>query len=229
MTGAQGGRTEEEGGGMRLLALDGALARASAALWQDGETLSGARQDGARGQPAALPALVARVLSHGAAGGAPDAVAVGIGPGGFTGIRAAVALARGLAAGWGVPVLGVTTGEALAAALPPWQSAGRAVWSVTVAGRGGMVLERPGEPPLLLEEATLPRPAGPVALVGDAAPAAAARLRARGADALLSDSRLPEAAGVAAAAARARAAGTAREAAPLYAEPLALRPAGGPA
>jgi len=206
---------------MRLLALDGSLARASAALWSDGTTLAEARRDGARGQPAALPALAAGLLAPGIA--PPDAVAVAVGPGGFTGLRAAIALARGLAAGWGVPVLGVTTGEALAAALPPWQAAGREAWSVTRAGRGGLVLERAGRGPELLDEGTLPVPDGPVVLMGDAAAVAAARLRARGADALLSDARLPEAGAVAAAAARALAAGASRPAEPLYAEPLALR------
>jgi tRNA threonylcarbamoyladenosine biosynthesis protein TsaB len=207
---------------MRLLALDGALARASAALWQDGVVLAAARRDGARGQPAALPALVAKVLAG--FPDTPDSIVVVVGPGGFTGLRAAISLAQGLAAGWGVPCLGVTTGEALEAALPPWQAAGRATWSVTTAGRGGLVLEQPGEAPCLLDEAALPSPSGPVVLVGDAAPAAAARLRARGADVLLSDSRLPEAEAAAVAAARHLAAGRPlRAAAPLYAEPLALR------
>ncbi|MFC7734773.1 tRNA (adenosine(37)-N6)-threonylcarbamoyltransferase complex dimerization subunit type 1 TsaB [Roseomonas sp. GCM10028921] len=212
---------------MRLLGLDGALARASAALWQDGSVLAEARRDGARGQPAALPALVDAVLRQ-ASPPRPDAVAVSVGPGGFTGIRAAIALGRGLADGWGVPLLGVTTGEALAEALPPALSEGRAVWSVTFAGRGGLVLERAGEPPVMLEETALPLPAGPVVLVGDAAAPAAARLRARGADALLSGERLPAAAAVASAAARRLAWGEApRAAVPLYAEPLALRAAPG--
>ncbi|TPG60291.1 tRNA (adenosine(37)-N6)-threonylcarbamoyltransferase complex dimerization subunit type 1 TsaB [Roseomonas nepalensis] len=212
---------------MRLLALDGALAGASVALWEDGTVLAAARREGARGQPAALPALAAEVLAG--QDRPPDAVAVGIGPGGFTGIRAALALGQGLAAGWGVPCHGVTTGEALAEALPPAQARGRAVWSVTTAGRGGLVLERPGEAPAMLEEAALPHPGGPVVLVGDAAPQAAARLRARGADALLSGGRLPDAAALAAAAARALTAGRPRPAAPVYAEPLALRPAPAPA
>ncbi|SHI32430.1 tRNA threonylcarbamoyladenosine biosynthesis protein TsaB [Roseomonas rosea] len=211
---------------MRLLGLDAALARASAALWEEGAVRAEARQDGARGQPAALPALVDSVLRDLA--GAPDAVAVTVGPGGFTGLRAAIALGRGLADGWGVPLVGVTTGEAFTAALPPGQAAGREVWSVTTAGRGGLVLERPGSVPVMLEETSLPAPTGPVVLVGDAAAPAAARLRARGADVLLSDARLPQGGAVAAAAARKLAAGEPpRTAAPLYAEPLALRdPAG---
>ena len=47
-----------------------------------------------------------------------DAVAAVVGPGGFTGIRAALALAEGIGLGAGIPVIGVTTGEALAAAVP---------------------------------------------------------------------------------------------------------------
>lgn len=46
-----------------------------------------------------------------------DVIAVNRGPGSFTGIRSAVALGRGLALATGLPILGVTSHEALAATL----------------------------------------------------------------------------------------------------------------
>lgn len=217
---------------MMLLAIDGALARCSAALWRDGVVIAQAEHDAARGQAALLPPLVAQILAQaGIAGTALDAVAVGIGPGGFTGLRAALSLAEGLAAAAGVPLIGVTTGEALVAALPPARRQGRAVWSVIDNRRGSILLERfapgsatPEGPPEMLTLDSLPRPSGPVAMVGDAAAQVAARLAARESDVMLTDARLPEARALALiAAARLTGALAPRNAAPLYAEPPAVR------
>lgn len=212
---------------MRLLALDGSLARASAALWVDGAVVAHRAVAGERVQPTTLPPLAEEVL-RGA--GALDAVAVVVGPGGFTGLRTAIALAEGIALGQGVQVIGVTTGEALAAALPEELRTGREVWAAVDTKRGKIALERlaPGRlhagPLLVATEQDLPRPEAPVAVVGDAAPLVAARLLAREADAMLTASRLPDA-GAAARVAALRLSGALppRDAAPLYAEPPAVR------
>ncbi|WP_439599288.1 tRNA (adenosine(37)-N6)-threonylcarbamoyltransferase complex dimerization subunit type 1 TsaB [Falsiroseomonas sp.] len=217
---------------MKLLVLDGALARCSAAGFVDGVLVAEEVADGARLQPVALPPMADRVL-RALAGPWPrlDAVAVVVGPGGFTGLRAAISLAEGLALGAGARLVGITTGEALAAALPETLRARRAVWSAVDTRRGRLVLERlaPGawqaeDAPQPMAEEDLPDPPGPVALVGDAAPGAAARLRARGADVVLTEALLPLASAAGLVALR-RLAGAIplRGAAPLYVEPPAVR------
>jgi tRNA threonylcarbamoyl adenosine modification protein YeaZ len=69
----------------------------------------------ATGQAERLVPMLEEVLAQGgAAWGDLAALGVGTGPGNFTGVRIAVAAARGLALGLGVPAIGVTAFEALA-------------------------------------------------------------------------------------------------------------------
>jgi tRNA threonylcarbamoyladenosine biosynthesis protein TsaB len=212
-----------------ILALDASLARCSAALLADGEVRAHRMLDGGRGHAATLPPMVQAVLREaGVAATDLDAVAAVVGPGGFTGIRAALALAQGLALAAGLPALGVTTGEALVAGLAGRQGA---VWSVVDTRRGRVVLERFAAgaataegPPEACDIEALPLPAGPVTLVGDAAEVVAASLLARGAAVLVGGSRQPDAAAAARVAAL-RLAGRipALAARPLYVEPPAVR------
>jgi len=218
---------------MWILALDGSLARCSAAVLADGQVTARDQVDSERGHAAILPPMAQRVLRM-AGIEAPqlDAVAVGVGPGGFTGLRAALALAQGLALGAGLPLIGVTTGEALVAALTEEERRGRAVWAAIDTKRGDrVILERfaPGAavplgPPQPFAEQALPHPGERVAVAGDAAAPVAARLLARGIDALLTGQRLPDAEAIARVAAL-RLSGRLppRDAAPLYVEPPAVR------
>ncbi len=198
---------------VRILTLDAALAWCSAGLVEDGAVLA-SRTDPAGA--AALPPLAQQVLDE--AGRRLDLVAVTVGPGSFTGLRAALALAHGIALAAGIPALGVTVAAALAHGAPP----GREFWVATDSKRGRVFLERDGTVASLALDA-LPQPGGPVAVAGDAAVAVASRLAARGADVQLLDLRRPEPLGIALAAIR----GNTRAALPLYVDPPEARP--GPA
>ena len=166
-----------------------------------------------------LPAMAQAVLSQ--AGIAPDQlamVAVTIGPGSFTGIRAALSLAHGIAIAAKLPLVGVTVGEALAV-----PDHGREQW-VAVDTRHVFLDRGNGVTTVSLD--ALPNPPGPVSLAGDAAIAVVSRLAARGADVLLLPGRMPTPAGVTMAARRRVEAGLEpRPVQPLYVDPPEARPA----
>jgi tRNA threonylcarbamoyladenosine biosynthesis protein TsaB len=99
---------------MLILAFDTATEIATSALVADGEVL-GERVSRASTLLEDVDALLRR---GGARADALEALAVGVGPGSFTGVRIGLATARGLALALDVPVAGVSTLEALAAGAP---------------------------------------------------------------------------------------------------------------
>jgi tRNA threonylcarbamoyladenosine biosynthesis protein TsaB len=102
---------------MRILAFDCAGAGCGAAILDDGGVLAQRRIDGERGHARFLIPLLNETLADAGLGFSDiDRIAVTTGPGSFTGIRVALAAARGLALGLDIPVIGVTVFEALAAA-----------------------------------------------------------------------------------------------------------------
>jgi tRNA threonylcarbamoyladenosine biosynthesis protein TsaB len=95
---------------MVFAALETSTEWCSAALWADGEIRSVERWASNRHSEFALPMLASLMARDRRL----DAVAFGAGPGSFTGLRIACGLAQGLALARGLPVIGISTLEALA-------------------------------------------------------------------------------------------------------------------
>ena len=214
---------------MILLALESATSVCSVAVCDGAGQVVGYRPgEPAPGQADRLVELIDAVLGEAGIGyDAVDVIAVNHGPGSFTGVRAGVAAARGLALAAARPVIAVNTLEVLAGALGP-QSAGTVVAALDA--RRAQVYVQAFDHQLLAlnepcalapEDVTLTRLAPPLRLVGDGA----ALVRAALPDdvPVLSASAQPDALGVARRA-LARLAAGARPAPGRAVQPLSLRP-----
>ncbi len=204
---------------MRILGLDAAFARCSVAVIEDGVLRAERSIIAARGQSAALARLLADILAETKA--PIDLVAVMTGPGGFTGLRAAIALAQGFALGAKAAITGVTLAETLAEAAPA--DAMRGTFWVALTNRlGGVFVQGLDGTGGVYAPENLPTPALPLTLAGDAEAEVAAILAARGLAIRRSGLREPEARLVARAAwRRARAGFPPHPAQPVYATPPA--------
>ncbi len=203
---------------MRLLVLDAAMARCAVGVVADGIVMASRAAFGGRGHSAALAPMLAEAMAEAEIRAEElDGVAVVVGPGSFTGLRASIALAHGVAAACGISVVGVTVAEALAASLPDLR--GRSLWVAIHSRRDRVFLHRAGRiGPSPLD--ALPQAGGKVAVAGNAAIAVAARLAARGDDVWLTDARFPGLVDIAAVGAR-RLQGDLEwlDAQPLYVDP----------
>ena len=159
---------------MLILAFDTATDVACSALVDDGEVL-GARVSVARTLLEDVDALLRQASAR---PGDVDAIAVGTGPGSFTSTRMGLATARGLALSLGVPVAGVSTLAALAAA-------GEDLYPVIDARRGEVFVDGPRA----VAPAVVAIPSG-VVCVGDGARRYRAVLEASGAVVAPDDSEL---------------------------------------
>lgn len=84
---------------------------------RDGRIVAEAVRPGSRAHVATIPALAGEVLAQaGLTTRDVQGVAVSLGPGSFTGLRIGLGFAKGIAFAGGVPLVGVSTLEALAVA-----------------------------------------------------------------------------------------------------------------
>ena len=182
---------------MRVLAIDTSCGAASAAVY-DGESREVLFRESAvmaRGHAEALAPMVERGM-HEVPGGfeSIDRVAVGVGPGSFTGIRVGLAFARAIALTLEVPVVGVSTLVAFVGPLLEIPKPG-VIASVVDARHGHVYFQlfesngRPIVAPRLasLRDAVRTVGGGPARFAGDAAALVAEEARRAGIDADSSD------------------------------------------
>lgn len=154
---------------MRILALDTATEACSAALWLDGEVLD-RNLVPVRGHAELLLPMVDELLATAQVRLTElDAIALGCGPGAFTGVRIAASVAQGLAFGLGLPVVPVSDLRAVALRAIREHAAAlvlvcmdarmREVYSGAFAARGDEVPEAlTAERVLAPDDLRLPRP-----------------------------------------------------------------------
>jgi tRNA threonylcarbamoyladenosine biosynthesis protein TsaB len=177
-----------------ILAMDGASTDLSVALaTRDGAPIAEDAWHGEQRQSAELlPRVLALLEREGRSLSELTGLAVGLGPGSFTGLRVAMALAKGLATGLDRPVIGVPSLEAWLDADPG------ATAAVARAGaREAYLLRRDAAGPSIVDRDDLMTLAGPVVAPAELAtafgladarsPRAAAAIARRAADRLATE------------------------------------------
>ena len=99
---------------MRFAAIETATEWCSVALWHDGEIAALEARAGNRHAERVLPMLEQLIAQAGGSIAQLEAIAFGAGPGSFTGLRIGCGVVQGIAFARDLPVLGVSTLEAMA-------------------------------------------------------------------------------------------------------------------
>ena len=150
---------------MKLLAFETATEACSVALWIDGEVSERFEVAPRRHAELSLPWADALLADAGLARSQLDALAVGRGPGAFTGVRLGISLVQGIALALDRPVAAVSTLAVLAASVPTQARSGTPVLASIDARMGevyaGAFLVRDGDAVALGREGV-----GAVATVG---------------------------------------------------------------
>jgi tRNA threonylcarbamoyladenosine biosynthesis protein TsaB len=120
---------------MRVLGIETSSRRGSIALFESGNPVITLCHEELNAHAERLLPLIERALDQaGWSRGAIERVAVGVGPGSFTGLRVGIALGQGIAVGLGIELVGVGSLRAMAAAVPESRPGTR--WAVLDARRG---------------------------------------------------------------------------------------------
>ena len=99
---------------MLLLALETSTELGSCALWRDGDIVERLCPPGQSHSETLLPLVRELLGERGLKVAQLDAIAFGVGPGAFTGLRVACGIAQGLAVAANIPLVPVTSLEAMA-------------------------------------------------------------------------------------------------------------------
>jgi len=99
---------------MNLLAIETSEAACSAAIWSNGDVIETYREQPRGHSELLLPMIDSLISGSGISKKQLDAIAFGRGPGSFTGVRIAAAVTQGISFGLDIPVIPVSSLQALA-------------------------------------------------------------------------------------------------------------------
>ena len=156
---------------MKILAFDTALRTCSVAVWIDGWVQARSFEPRCRGHAEVLIPMINQVCTSASVKMADmDRLAVTVGPGTFAGVRIGIAAARGLAVSLSLPLVGITTLEAVAAGAAARLRTAEGHVTVLFDARRGQIYAQSFDP--ALEALAPPRVALPNEVLADLPPGA---------------------------------------------------------